>query len=122
MSIEVVGDHQPQFKTISTDKPIEELFDVKALHRLLHIELSTLASELRQSFGGIWEHCFAGTGALSLCNPIFNNHGDILFELRPYTPITQAQIVPRPSPARTESTKKLGCTFLFNNAIWHHVE
>ncbi|GJJ16055.1 hypothetical protein Clacol_010334 [Clathrus columnatus] len=106
MSIEVTGDSNPNFKAISTDVPLDQLFNVKALHGLLRVELGGLASELRQSFGGVWEHCFLGSGALSLCNPIFNKHGDILFELRSYTPLTQTQIVTRPSVTVPETKHK----------------
>ncbi|GJJ16021.1 hypothetical protein Clacol_010300 [Clathrus columnatus] len=112
MSIEVTGDSNPNFKTISTDVPLDQLFDVKALHSLPRVELGSLASELRQSFGGVWEHCFLGSGALSLCNPIFNKNGDILFELRPYTPLTQTQIVTRPSVARSDTSKSKKTSFL----------
>ena len=117
LSIEVVGDSQPGFKTISSDVPVGTLFDEKALQTLLHVELSSIASDLRQSFGGVWEHCFPGTGALSLCNPIFNAHGDILFELRPYVPITQVPVVPRSVPSRPEIGKKKSCKSRFHFMI-----
>lgn len=95
LSIAVVGDSQPKFNTISTDVQLKNLFDIPTLQSLLTVDLTGLASELRQSFGGVWEYCFLGTGALSLSNPIFNQRGDILFELRPYMPITQVTVVPR---------------------------
>lgn len=112
LSVEVIGDSQPQFKIVHSDVALEQLFDVVALHKLLNVELSGLASELRQSFGGVWEHCFQGTGGLSLCNPIFNKNGDIIFELRPYVPITQAPVMPRPAPATQERKKTTSCKHL----------
>lgn len=102
LSIEVVGDKRPHFT--SSNVPIEKLFDAKTLQGLLHVELSSLASELRKSFGGIWDHCFDGMGALALSHPLFNKHGDMLFDMRTYIP--HAQIIPI---ARHEPKKS--CTF-----------
>ena len=112
LSVEVVGDSEPGFTTVSTDVPLEELFNVKTLQGLVHIDFVSLASKLHRAFGGVWEHCFIGTETLTLCNPIFNKYGDILFEMRPYVPLTQSQIaISRSNPARvtTETTKKKSC-------------
>lgn len=95
LSIEVTGDTQPHFQTVPPNVSIEKLFDVKALQGLLHVELSSLASELRQSFGGVWEHCFAGMGGLALSHPLFNKHGDIVFDMLNYIPRTQAVPLPQ---------------------------
>jgi len=124
MTFDVHGDSQPKFVAPTTDVAIEKLVNLSALQALLRIDLNALASELRQSFGGVWEHCFPGSGALSLCNPIFNNNGDIIFELRPWVPRSQvpaakprvtkkaplAPVAPAESSPITSTTpKKRGC-------------
>ncbi|KAF8884777.1 hypothetical protein BD779DRAFT_1442896 [Infundibulicybe gibba] len=98
LTIEVKGDTKPKFETfrVHGDASLEQLIDLKALHELVVVDLVDLVTELKQLFGGVWEHCFPGMQAYSLSNPVFNSHGDILFELRPYVPPSQV-IAPRPS-------------------------
>ncbi|KAF8881368.1 hypothetical protein BD779DRAFT_1546677 [Infundibulicybe gibba] len=100
LTIEVKGNTKPKFETsqVHGDASIEKLIDLKALHKLVVVDLDDLVTELRQLFGGVWEHCFPGMQAYSLSNPVFNSNGDILFELRPYVPPSQV-IAPRPSHA-----------------------
>jgi hypothetical protein len=105
MTVEVKGDTKPQFETIRVhgDEKLDNLIDLKTLQSIVKIDLEQLVSELKGTFGGVWEHCFPGMQAYSLCNPIFNEKGDILFELRPFVP--RSQITPAVSRPRVTVKK-----------------
>ncbi|EKM54058.1 uncharacterized protein PHACADRAFT_257655 [Phanerochaete carnosa HHB-10118-sp] len=36
-------------------------------------------------FASVWQSCYPGLSAYTLCNPVFSAKGDLLFELQPYT-------------------------------------
>ncbi|TFK37966.1 hypothetical protein BDQ12DRAFT_132552 [Crucibulum laeve] len=102
ISIDIKGNTRPKFEAshVHGDASLENLVDLNALGSLFNVDLAELSSELRRSFGGVWEHCYPGTHAYSLCNPIFNATGDILFELRKFVPRSQVPVPtarPRPS-------------------------
>jgi hypothetical protein len=105
MTVEIKGDTKPRFETIRVhgDETLDKLIDLKTLHSIVKIDLEQLVSELKGTFGGVWEHCFPGMQAYSLCNPIFNEKGDILFELRPFVP--RSQITPAVSKPRVSAKR-----------------
>ncbi|KAF9010257.1 hypothetical protein BDQ17DRAFT_1421498 [Cyathus striatus] len=105
MTVEVKGDTKPKFETLRVhgDETLDKLIDLKTLHSIVRIDLDQLVSELKGTFGGVWEHCFPGMQAYSLCNPIFNEKGDILFELRPFVP--RSQITPAVSKPRASARR-----------------
>lgn len=88
VGIRVYGETRP---AISTSHVHSELINTRftALKKLLEthlpskIDLADLAQELQSSFCGEWKLCYPGLGAYCLTNPVFNRHGDILFETRP---------------------------------------
>lgn len=46
------------------------------------IDLSEVEREF-ELFKDAWQFCYPGMGFCGLSNPVFNRHGDLLFELRP---------------------------------------
>lgn len=84
------------------EKLLASFINMDALHKLMHVNLAVLAADLKNNFGGVWEHCYPGTGAYALNNPFFNSHGDIWFELCRYAVHTQAST---PGPKSRPSVK-----------------
>ncbi|KAF8891415.1 hypothetical protein BD779DRAFT_202385 [Infundibulicybe gibba] len=86
IAIETSGSTQPEFEIIRIqgEANLKDLIDLDALRSLVKIDMVGVVGEMKQTFGGVWEHCFPGMRAYSLCSPAFNARGDILFELHPY--------------------------------------
>lgn len=56
-------------------------------------DLESVINEFR-TFEGTWKSCFPGQSAFALAHPVFNQRGDLLFELRPHMP-GQGGVSPR---------------------------
>ncbi|KAF9822043.1 hypothetical protein IEO21_00037 [Rhodonia placenta] len=94
------GSPSPTFDGVCFEGEAEELLttDLESQLRALFpdtISLDDVLDELKQ-FEGIWQTAYPGMKAHCLVNPIFNSHGDLLFELQPHT-ILQAQSIPGPA-------------------------
>ncbi|GJE96750.1 hypothetical protein PsYK624_129560 [Phanerochaete sordida] len=49
-------------------------------------------------FARVWQSCYPGSSAFTLCNPVFNAKGDLLFELQPYADPTSPTDPDAPPP------------------------
>ncbi|KDQ52587.1 hypothetical protein JAAARDRAFT_702442 [Jaapia argillacea MUCL 33604] len=111
MTFSVTGDLHPKYETTHVHqesihpkyKGLRSMLEAQLPHQ---VDLRELSTELRQSFGGVWEHCFPGLQAYSLCNPVFNHNSDLRFELRPYTP-SSATLSPPPIGRPRSSTRSV---------------
>lgn len=54
------------------------------------IDLKAMHAEFSR-FTSVWQSCYPGPSAFTLCNPVFNRKGDMLFELQPYTDPSSVQ-------------------------------
>jgi len=132
ISVDIKGDTHPPFEAShgEGEKPLSTLINMNALQKLMHVDVVELTAELKQTIGGVWAHCYPGTGAYALNNPFFNSHGDIWFELCPYVPFipvstpalkarpsVKVTAVGQPTPARPVPTKQKSLLQRFGNAV-----
>ncbi|KZT30121.1 hypothetical protein NEOLEDRAFT_1055067 [Neolentinus lepideus HHB14362 ss-1] len=89
LAVKVWGETRP---IINSTHVHSELINTRftALQKLLEthlpskIDLVELSEELQTSFCGDWKFCYPGLAAYGLVNPVFNRHGDIMFDIRPH--------------------------------------
>ena len=103
LHVSVVGSTVPVFeKSHAEGEVIASLYsDPQKLlkqHLPSVIDLEGVLGEFK-SFEGSWSSVYPGTSAYTLAQPVFNRHGDLLFELRPHSQLTIT--APAPSTPRT---------------------
>ncbi|KDQ49725.1 hypothetical protein JAAARDRAFT_142971 [Jaapia argillacea MUCL 33604] len=104
MEVNISGVTKPTFDTSQqAESAIKNLINFEHLHALLSVDLSVIAVEMKETFGGVWSHCFPSMGAYALANPVFNSKGDILFELKKY--IEPSKVAP-PKPKKAATAGK----------------
>lgn len=79
----------PSASSFSGDYDIAVRSSVTDAGTLLRTHLSKiddiidgLISDLKSTFSGVWPLLFSGAHGYTLCNPVFNSHGDICFDLQ----------------------------------------
>jgi len=94
------------FKTLesSGDSGIHPVLDPEQLLRGVFphtVNMESAHAEFSR-FASVWQSCYPGPSAYTLCNPVFSAKGDLLFELQPYTDPASAasdlDLVPPGSP------------------------
>ncbi|KAL4248925.1 hypothetical protein ABKN59_007566 [Abortiporus biennis] len=92
LKVESVGTGVPTFHKIKVEGTTSPALFTDPLTLLKNqlpakIDMAQIVHEFK-IFEGAWHGCFPGMSAYALGRPVFNNHGDILCELRPIASLT----------------------------------
>ena len=117
LHVSIIGTTVPTFEKASAEGEVNSLYmDPQGLlkqHLPASIDLAGVLSEFK-TFEGTWGTIYPGTSAYTLAQPVFNRHGDLLFELRPHAqlsasaplPTTPRRVASGTSPSRSTSTSR----------------
>jgi hypothetical protein len=79
------------------------------------VDFSSVISELKATLEGTWRYAVAGLSTYRLYSPVFNIHGDLVVQVRPYDPSARpppAPVAPAPADGSLgrQSTRANGST------------
>ena len=88
LSVNIIASKLPQYERRAVDgDPTTLRIDPEYLLKKsfpASPDLDGVLKEFRE-FEGMWKACYPGQTAFALAHPVFNQRGDLLFELRPHS-------------------------------------